>query len=517
MKPIIVDMNDMNESVEVYKSKPNPFMVYTIYMVFAIIVIACIWMCFFDINDVVKSNGMFKSSENIYDIGSAVTGEVKEKYVNDGDFVKEGDVLYVVGIESLSDTIVQYQKNLKNTEDRIEILNAYEESLDGTIESLDKITDNQYYEEFKNRRKLLFENIENNNENVNNKLDLYDNNIQSIMESVQKYNTKMDKLNEVKSCIMSRNNTFDGSESYYYSIVSSYISSYNLTDMQYNSKIEEYQNKINELNKEISKNNESDLDALKQKKEEYAAYITATEMEETQALSNLENQKLLEIEQMIEEINNSITTLNSNLEAAKLEKMSISDNSNTNNRNISILTEKGNIASEKISLQEKKEEYDSYLSKYNIQNDNCKVKATTSGYYYESRNLKQGGYIQEGTTIGKIYPENESEFYAEIYVANSDIGRIKEGQMVNLEIAAYPSMEYGYFKGDIISISKDITVDENTGHAYYVVKVKCDNMTVKNKKGDMGYLKNGMACQAKIIIGEKSVMTYVLEKINLLD
>lgn len=41
-------------------------------------------------------------------------------------------------------------------------------------------------------------------------------------------------------------------------------------------------------------------------------------------------------------------------------------------------------------------------------------------------------------------------------------------------------------------------------------------MTVKNKNGDIGYLKNGMACQAKIVIGEKKVISYLLEKINIL-
>lgn len=517
MKPIIVDINECSESVEVYKSKPNPFMIYTIYTVFMAVVIACVWMCFFDIDDVVKGNGLFKSSEDIHDIGSAITGVIKEKYVDNGDFVKEGDVLYVVEIESLSDTIVLYQKNLKNTQDRLEMLDAFENSLDENEELPDILSGNQYYEEFKNRRSLLFQNIENNSENLNNKTSLYDNSIQSITETIQKYNSKIDKINEVKTCIISGNNTIDKNESYYYSIVSSYLSSYELTRMQYDSKIEEYKSKIDELDKIIGTDVGSDSETLRKNRSEYSEHITAAEAEKAQALSNLENNKLLELEQMMEEFNSTLITLNSNLETTKLEKTSVSDNANVNSKNISILTEKGNIASERISLKEKKEECESYLNKYNIQNENCNITATSSGYYYNSQNLQQGSYIQEGSTIGKIYPENESDFYAEIYVENSDIGRIKEGQKVKLEIAAYPSREYGYFNGEIVNISKDITVEESTGYAYYIVKVKCRNMTVKNKNGDVGNLKNGMACQAKIIVGEKSVMTYVLEKINLSD
>lgn len=476
IKPIIIDINNCSESVEVYESKPNHFMIYTIYTVLAIVVTACIWMSFFKIDDVIKSNGLFRNSEEIYEVGSAVTGVVKEKNVTDGDYVNKGDILYVVESESLSNTILMYSNNLKNAKERLDMLDAYEESLDGSFEILERMSENQYYEEFKNRRELLLNNIENNAEEINNKTILYDKNIQSISDTIQKNKDKINKINEVKACILSRNNTIDEKDGYYYSIVSSYISSYKLTEMQYNN-----------------------------------------ETEKKQVLSNLENQKLLELEQMIEDINSSLITLNTNLETAELEKLSFSDKSGTYNRNNAILTEKGNISGERLTLNEKIKEYENCLNEYNNQSENCTIKASVSGYYYDRQNLNPGSYVQKGNAVGQIYPEKESDFYAEVYIKNSDIGRIKEGQDVKMEIAAYPSKEYGYFKGKIVSISKDISVDESTGYAYYVAKVKCDNMYVENKNGDVLELKNGMACQAKIIVGDKTVMTYVLEKINLTD
>ena len=42
-------------------------------------------------------------------------------------------------------------------------------------------------------------------------------------------------------------------------------------------------------------------------------------------------------------------------------------------------------------------------------------------------------------------------------------------------------------------------------------------MTLKGKDGEEVRLMNGMACQAKIVVDEKSVLTYLLEKIDLLD
>ena len=42
-------------------------------------------------------------------------------------------------------------------------------------------------------------------------------------------------------------------------------------------------------------------------------------------------------------------------------------------------------------------------------------------------------------------------------------------------------------------------------------------MVVKNKEGEEAVLINGMACQAKIVVDEKSVLTYLIEKIDLMD
>ncbi len=117
----------------------------------------------------------------------------------------------------------------------------------------------------------------------------------------------------------------------------------------------------------------------------------------------------------------------------------------------------------------------------------------------------------------RILPETNSSYYAELYVENRDIAKLQIGQTVKFEIAAYPSSEYGYFTGIINSIAKDIKVDGNSGSSYYPVRVKCDKTTVMNKHGDKGSIINGMICQAKIVVEEKSIFRYLMEKINLLD
>lgn len=87
MKPIIVDMKDMSDSTEVYDSRPNRFLIYTIYLILLAVIVAVVWMCVFKIDIVVKSNGMFKGSDTLYEVGSAVTGKVRSCYITDGQYV----------------------------------------------------------------------------------------------------------------------------------------------------------------------------------------------------------------------------------------------------------------------------------------------------------------------------------------------------------------------------------------------------------------------------------------------
>lgn len=552
MKPIIVDMKDISDSTEVYESKPNRFLIYTIYLILIILVVAVLWMRLFKIDVVVKSNGIFKGSNAVYEISSDVTGSVKETNIQDGQYVKEGDILYVLTIDELSDTILRYQNELEAAQARIKILSAYEKSLDGDKTELETLDDNPYYEEFVNRRKLLYANVDLNESDTEGQVTLYQGNVDSISGTIAKYNEKIEKLNVVKQCITARNNTFDASEGIYYSMISSYLASYNYTALQYDNQINEHQRQIDEYEEQMKKaeaeasiedktvteeetvsdngistetisvvasteNTTANIEELKKQRDALITAQNSAKKEKTRALRNLELQQITTIEQQIAGYNDTILSLETNLASAKLQLEAINSADNETKESVAILTEKGNVAAEILNYEDKVKECETYLKSYDIQNDNCVIKANVSGYFYIAQDLKTGSFVQEGTTIGTIYPETESKYYAEIYVENTDIVQIREGQDVKFEIAAYPSSEYGYFKGTVENIAKNISVDQSTGYSYYLVRVKCDNMTLKGKNGEEATLMNGMACQAKIVIDEKNVLTYFGEKIDLLD
>lgn len=223
MKPIIVDLKDISDSTEVYDSKPNKFISYTIYIICAILIIALLWMYFFRMDIVVKADSVFRGDDDSTAVSCAVTGKITKMSVKDGQYVNEGDELYEVDIENLGSTIEDYKDKLDSVQQRLDMLNAYQKSLDGDSSEFDALSDNEYYSEFRDRKELLNTSIDAEKEK-NNTGEVYDENITDINDSIDKYNEKIDKLNDVKQCIISRNNTFDESDTYYYSMVNSYIS-----------------------------------------------------------------------------------------------------------------------------------------------------------------------------------------------------------------------------------------------------------------------------------------------------
>ena len=334
MKPIIVDLKDISDSTEVYDSKPNRFVPYTIYIICAILAIALIWMYLFRMDIVVKADSVFRGDDDSTAVSCAVTGKITKMSVKDGQYVNEGDELYEVDIENLGSTIEDYKSKLDSVQQRLDMLNAYQKSLDGDNSEFDAMSDNQYYSEFKDRKELLNTSIDAGKEK-NKTGEVYDENITVINDSIDKYNEKINKLNDVKQCIVSRNNTFDQNDTYYYSIVKSYISSYDYTALQYD-----------------NKKDETTMDS---------SQLAEVDTEKNQALSNLESNEISTIEQQIETANEQIENLKSNISSVELQKKQTENSNNTDVSDIKILTEKGNVSAEILTYEDKKQEYEAYL------------------------------------------------------------------------------------------------------------------------------------------------------------
>ena len=98
MKPIIVDLKDISDSTEVYDSKPNRFVPYTIYIICAILTIALIWMYLFRMDIVVKADSVFRGDDDSTAVSCAVTGKITKMSVKDGN---DEIVIYIASLRAM--------------------------------------------------------------------------------------------------------------------------------------------------------------------------------------------------------------------------------------------------------------------------------------------------------------------------------------------------------------------------------------------------------------------------------
>lgn len=244
MKPIIIEGKDLSDSSEVYGAKPNPFFVYFIYLILSITIVAVVWMSFFKVDIVLDNNGIFRHSEDIYEISSGITGEVKEVKVKDGAYVSKGEVLFTIDIDTIVDSISTNEDTLSDLNLRLEMLYAYRDSLDGTISDLSNYVENPYYEEFYNKRKLLEESILANETTVEGQSAQYKANIESLEASIAEARADISKIEQAIQCVETGINTFDVGESYYKSIIDSYLSNYQTAQSQYDGQVTTLENLV---------------------------------------------------------------------------------------------------------------------------------------------------------------------------------------------------------------------------------------------------------------------------------
>lgn len=123
----------------------------------------------------------------------------------------------------------------------------------------------------------------------------------------------------------------------------------------------------------------------------------------------------------------------------------------------------------------------------------------------------KGEAVSPGSVLAKIVPEIK-HMLAEIKVSPADIGFLYVGQKVRLKLRPYDFSLYGALDSEISYISADTLKDENDPKIeHYVVHIKADSKFLNNNR--KLEIKPGMTVDADILIGKKTILSYILKPI----
>ena len=142
------------------------------------------------------------------------------------------------------------------------------------------------------------------------------------------------------------------------------------------------------------------------------------------------------------------------------------------------------------------------------------IRAKESGYFFASSEAEVGSVLQIGSSVGYLFKNPKKSFQAQVVVSASDIGGVREGQEVRLEVDAFPSSEYGTITGRVAKIMDEAQYDQQTETSYFPVWIEFDATALHDKNNDEVPLRSGLFCQIKIVTGRKRVLPYVWDYIR---
>ncbi|WAC42190.1 HlyD family efflux transporter periplasmic adaptor subunit [Pedobacter sp. SL55] len=119
--------------------------------------------------------------------------------------------------------------------------------------------------------------------------------------------------------------------------------------------------------------------------------------------------------------------------------------------------------------------------------------------------LQVNQQVQTNQILCYINPQ-DSKFYAEMYIPQSNFGKVKLGQKVLFKFPSYPYQEYGIVEGHIDFISK---IGTDSG---YLSKVKFMNKLSITYNKDLHY-KDGMIANAEIVTKDMKLIERFYYKI----
>lgn len=119
-----------------------------------------------------------------------------------------------------------------------------------------------------------------------------------------------------------------------------------------------------------------------------------------------------------------------------------------------------------------------------------------------------GGVIQPGNPLLDIVPEGD-ELIVEARVSPMDIDRVELGTEASIRFSAFSSSTTHVIEGEVIRISADRLIDEQTGHPYYLARVEVTDGGRQRLGGLV--LVPGMPAEVLIKTGERTFLQYLVQ------
>lgn len=211
----------------------------------------------------------------------------------------------------------------------------------------------------------------------------------------------------------------------------------------------------------------------------------------------------VEIARQLNAAQNSIDTANHDMQAMEAERETFIQQWHSE-------TVK-NLVARRVELNRAVEE----LSKARKRQSLVELHAVDDAVVLEAASVSVGSIVQSGEKIYTLVPLN-SPLEVEGDISGADQGFVKVGDEVKLKLEAYRFTEYGTAKGKVRTISEDSFTrkDDSTiaPQRFYKARIEITEVELRDVPSDFR-LVPGMPLQADIVVGSRTIMSYLFGRV----
>lgn len=141
------------------------------------------------------------------------------------------------------------------------------------------------------------------------------------------------------------------------------------------------------------------------------------------------------------------------------------------------------------------------------------VMAPISGVVDDVKKFNAQDFLMAGEEVLRIVPDRSQVLKLELKVDARDIAEVREGQTVHTLFSGLPPSRYGHVEATVANVPPDALV-VNGELAYFLVEATLARVEVVDKKGRHLPLKPGMNADSRIVVSRKSILSFLLEKLE---
>jgi membrane fusion protein, peptide pheromone/bacteriocin exporter len=137
------------------------------------------------------------------------------------------------------------------------------------------------------------------------------------------------------------------------------------------------------------------------------------------------------------------------------------------------------------------------------------IRAPVDGVLVGFSGWSAGAQVLAGQNLGAV--SSRDRLQIESQVSSRDIGLVKPGQRVRLQIDAYPYTQWGMLEGEVESIGGDQVAADAGGPAFFKVLIRPAAAHLVLPNGVRGELKQGLTLTARYVVARRSLLQILYE------